>query len=80
LFATPHGLDLQALAEAYGVPCEVVASDAADVARALGEAASAVVAGGASRLVLVRSDREANRLRREVVVAEVVADVERALE
>ena len=67
LFGTPHGLDLAALAAAARVPCRVV-EKAADLVPAL----DAALAGGGTRLVLVRSERAAN-LARHRALAEAVA-------
>ncbi|MGH9078287.1 MAG: 2-succinyl-5-enolpyruvyl-6-hydroxy-3-cyclohexene-1-carboxylic-acid synthase [Acidimicrobiales bacterium] len=59
LWATPHGLDLAAVAEAYGVPATVVTTEA--------ELAAEVYAGAGSggrgrglRVVVARTDRAAN--------------------
>jgi 2-succinyl-5-enolpyruvyl-6-hydroxy-3-cyclohexene-1-carboxylate synthase len=67
LFGTPHGLDLTALAAAAGLPSRVV-EKAADLVPAL----DAAVAGGGTRLVVVRGDRAAN-LARHRAVSEAVA-------
>ena len=67
LFGTPHGLDLTALAAAAQVPARVV-EKAADLVPAL----DAALAGGGTRLVLVRGDRAAN-LARHRAVTEAVA-------
>jgi 2-succinyl-5-enolpyruvyl-6-hydroxy-3-cyclohexene-1-carboxylate synthase len=66
LFGTPHGLDLAALAAAARVPCRVV-EKAAD----LGPALDAALAGGGTRLVLVRSERTANLARHRALTAAV---------
>jgi 2-succinyl-5-enolpyruvyl-6-hydroxy-3-cyclohexene-1-carboxylate synthase len=55
LFGTPHGVDVAAVAEAYGISA-VVISDAAGVAPAV---RSAAARGGAS-VVIVRTERAAN--------------------
>ena len=68
LFGTPHGLDLAALAAAARVPTRVV-EKAADLVPAL----DAVLAGGGTRLVVVRGDRAAN-LARHLALTEAVAD------
>jgi 2-succinyl-5-enolpyruvyl-6-hydroxy-3-cyclohexene-1-carboxylate synthase len=61
LFATPHGLDLAAVAGAMGL--EVVEPDPGRV----GDAVAASLAAGGSRAVLVRTDRTSNvALRRAV--------------
>jgi 2-succinyl-5-enolpyruvyl-6-hydroxy-3-cyclohexene-1-carboxylate synthase len=67
LFGTPHGLDLAALAAAGRVPCRVV-EKAADLVPAL----DAALAGGGTRLVLVRGERAAN-LARHRALTEAVA-------
>jgi 2-succinyl-5-enolpyruvyl-6-hydroxy-3-cyclohexene-1-carboxylate synthase len=67
LFGTPHGLDLTALAAAARVPSRVV-EKAADLVPAL----DAALAGGGTRLVVVRSDRAAN-LARHRALTEAVA-------
>jgi 2-succinyl-5-enolpyruvyl-6-hydroxy-3-cyclohexene-1-carboxylate synthase len=67
LFGTPHGLDLTALAAAARVPAQVV-EKAADLVPAL----DAALAGGGTRLVVVRSDRAAN-LARHRALTEAVA-------
>lgn len=54
LFGTPHGLDLAALASAYGVPASVVRDDLPSHLR------SALAAGGV-RVLVVPTDRAANR-------------------
>src|SRR3546814_2969714 len=55
LFGTPHGLDVTALASAYGVPASVV-EDAAGLRRTIDEA----FAAGGGHVVVVRTDRSAN--------------------
>ena len=55
LFGTPHGLDLVALAAAYGVEARGL-GDGEDV----GAAAAAVVSAGGVRVLVVRTDRAAN--------------------
>jgi 2-succinyl-5-enolpyruvyl-6-hydroxy-3-cyclohexene-1-carboxylate synthase len=67
LFGTPHGLDLTALAAAARLPARVV-EKAADLVPAL----EAAVAGGGTRLLVVRGDRAAN-LARHRAVTEAVA-------
>jgi 2-succinyl-5-enolpyruvyl-6-hydroxy-3-cyclohexene-1-carboxylate synthase len=67
LFGTPHGLDLTALAAAARVPARVV-EKAADLLPAL----EAALAGGGTRLLLVRGDRAAN-LARHRALTEAVA-------
>jgi 2-succinyl-5-enolpyruvyl-6-hydroxy-3-cyclohexene-1-carboxylate synthase len=68
LFGTPHGLDLTALAAAARLPARVV-EKASDLVPALDTA----LAGGGTRLVVVRGDRAAN-LARHRAVSEAVAD------
>ena len=57
LFGTPHGVDLLALAAAHGIPAERVATRTGVQAAIAG----ALTRGG-PRIVMVRTDREANRL------------------
>jgi 2-succinyl-5-enolpyruvyl-6-hydroxy-3-cyclohexene-1-carboxylate synthase len=71
LFGTPHGLDLAAVADAAGLPCSTV-EKAADLVPAL----DAALAGGGTRLVLVRGDRAANLVRHRAVTEAVVAAVD----
>jgi 2-succinyl-5-enolpyruvyl-6-hydroxy-3-cyclohexene-1-carboxylate synthase len=69
LYGTPHGLDLVALAAAYGAPARAVAADVAQAVR------GAIDAGGLHVLV-VRTDRTANvELHRRInaAVAEALA-------
>jgi 2-succinyl-5-enolpyruvyl-6-hydroxy-3-cyclohexene-1-carboxylate synthase len=68
LFGTPHGLDLVAVAEAYGVEAERVTSAAQVV-----PAVEAALAAGGVRLVIVPTDREDNVHRHRQVWAEVAA-------
>ena len=70
LFGTPHGLDLAALAAAARVPCRVV-EKAADLVPAL----DAALAGGGTRLVLVRGERAANLARHRALTEAVAAAV-----
>jgi 2-succinyl-5-enolpyruvyl-6-hydroxy-3-cyclohexene-1-carboxylate synthase len=70
LFGTPHGLDLTALAAAARVPATVV-EKAADLVPAL----DAALAGGGTRLVVVRSERAANLARHRAVTEAVAAAV-----
>lgn len=70
LFATPHGVDLGALAAVHGLPTTGVTA-AADLAPAV----SAALAAGGVRLVHVRTDRAANvavHAELELAVAEAV--------
>jgi len=62
LFATPHGVDLAAVAALHGLPCAVV-NQASDVERVVKEA----VRAGGVRVVLVRTDRHVNVARHEAV-------------
>jgi 2-succinyl-5-enolpyruvyl-6-hydroxy-3-cyclohexene-1-carboxylate synthase len=71
LFATPHGLEPARVAALYGLRHE--RAEPADVGARVRE--SLRDAGGGSVLVEVRSDREANRARREAVVESVRAAV-----
>jgi 2-succinyl-5-enolpyruvyl-6-hydroxy-3-cyclohexene-1-carboxylate synthase len=64
LFGTPHGLDLVALARAYGVHAEVVDDVAAAVPKALAE--------GGVHVLVVRTDRAANVAVHERIQAAVV--------
>jgi 2-succinyl-5-enolpyruvyl-6-hydroxy-3-cyclohexene-1-carboxylate synthase len=70
LFGTPHGLDLAALAAAARVPATVV-EKAADLLPSL----DAALAGGGTRLVVVRGDRAANLARHRAVTEAVAAAV-----
>jgi 2-succinyl-5-enolpyruvyl-6-hydroxy-3-cyclohexene-1-carboxylate synthase len=70
LFATPHGLDLAALAAAARLPCRVV-EKAADLLPAL----EAALAGGGTELLLVGSDRAANLARHRALTEAVAAAV-----
>jgi 2-succinyl-5-enolpyruvyl-6-hydroxy-3-cyclohexene-1-carboxylate synthase len=70
LFGTPHGLDLTALAAAARVPATVV-EKAADLVPAL----DAALAGGGTRLVVVRGERAANLARHRAVTEAVAAAV-----
>jgi 2-succinyl-5-enolpyruvyl-6-hydroxy-3-cyclohexene-1-carboxylate synthase len=70
LFATPHGLDLTALAAAARVPSRVV-EKAVDLVPAL----DAALAGGGTSLVVVRGDRAANLARHRAVTEAVAAAV-----
>jgi 2-succinyl-5-enolpyruvyl-6-hydroxy-3-cyclohexene-1-carboxylate synthase len=70
LFGTPHGLDLATLAAAARVPCRVV-EKAADLVPAL----DAALAGGGTRLVLVRSERAANLARHRALTGAVAVAV-----
>jgi 2-succinyl-5-enolpyruvyl-6-hydroxy-3-cyclohexene-1-carboxylate synthase len=70
LFATPHGVDLAALAAAHAIPVEPV-----EKASALLPAVESAVANGGVRMVLVRTDREENVARHR----EAWATVARAL-
>ena len=67
LFATPHGLDPARLAALYDLPHERVPP--AGVRKRL----HAALAAGGSRVLEVRSDREANRTRRDEVIEAVRA-------
>jgi 2-succinyl-5-enolpyruvyl-6-hydroxy-3-cyclohexene-1-carboxylate synthase len=70
LFGTPHGLDLAALAAAARVPCRTL-EKAADLVPAL----EAALAGGGTRLLLVRGDRAANAARHRAVTEAVAVAV-----
>jgi 2-succinyl-5-enolpyruvyl-6-hydroxy-3-cyclohexene-1-carboxylate synthase len=70
LFATPHGLDLAGLAAVHGLPTtRVEASDE------LGPAVSQAIAAGGVRVVLVTTDRRANREIHDEINAAVVKGV-----
>ena len=56
LFGTPHGVDLLALAAAHGIPGERVSSRAG-----MRAAVAGALTRGGPRLVVVETDREANR-------------------
>jgi 2-succinyl-5-enolpyruvyl-6-hydroxy-3-cyclohexene-1-carboxylate synthase len=70
LFATPHGLDLAALAAAARLPCRRV-EKAADLLPAL----HAALAGGGTELLLVASDRATNLARHRAITEAVRAAV-----
>jgi 2-succinyl-5-enolpyruvyl-6-hydroxy-3-cyclohexene-1-carboxylate synthase len=70
LFGTPHGLDLAALAAAARLPSRQV-EKAADLLPAL----HAALAGGGTRLLLVRGDRATNLARHRAVTEAVAAAV-----
>jgi 2-succinyl-5-enolpyruvyl-6-hydroxy-3-cyclohexene-1-carboxylate synthase len=70
LFGTPHGLDLTAVAAAARVPVTVV-----EKAAGLVPALDAALAGGGTRLVVVRGDRAANLARHRAVTEAVAAAV-----
>ena len=70
LFGTPHGLDLTALAAAARVPATVV-----EKAAGLVPALDAALAGGGTRLVVVRGERAANLARHRAVTEAVAAAV-----
>jgi 2-succinyl-5-enolpyruvyl-6-hydroxy-3-cyclohexene-1-carboxylate synthase len=70
LFGTPHGLDLAALAAAALVPATVV-----EQAAGLVPALDAALAGGGTRLVVVRGERAANLARHRAVTEAVAAAV-----
>jgi 2-succinyl-5-enolpyruvyl-6-hydroxy-3-cyclohexene-1-carboxylate synthase len=64
LFGTPHGVDLQALARAHGLPCHSVASRAG-LTGALGS--------DGTQIVLVHTDRQANVELHEAINTAVAA-------
>jgi 2-succinyl-5-enolpyruvyl-6-hydroxy-3-cyclohexene-1-carboxylate synthase len=66
LFATPHGIDLAAVAAVHGIPVVEV-----EKASALAPAVRASVAAGGVRMVLVRTDRTDNVARHREVWAAV---------
>ncbi|HYZ98416.1 MAG TPA: 2-succinyl-5-enolpyruvyl-6-hydroxy-3-cyclohexene-1-carboxylic-acid synthase [Acidimicrobiales bacterium] len=74
LFGTPHGLDLVALASAYGV-----AARAIEAGEEVGPAAAAAAAPGGVHVLVVRTDREANVTIHRRVDEAVAAAVDRAL-
>ena len=73
-FATPHGLDFEHAARLYGLPFTDVASPGE-----LGKAVEAAVANPGSRVIRVRTDREANRRRHEQIRARVARRVQEHL-
>ena len=70
LFGTPHGVDLTLLAEAHGIPCQVLTTQA-EVGPAVAESAGQ----RGARILIVRTDRVAN----VAVHAEIHAAVAAAL-
>ena len=70
-FGTPHGLDLSHLAALHRLPF----TRAPDLA-SLGDAIDRALAGGGSHVIVVPSEREANRSRREQVIQAVKAALE----
>jgi 2-succinyl-5-enolpyruvyl-6-hydroxy-3-cyclohexene-1-carboxylate synthase len=70
-FATPHGLDFARAAALYDLPCVEVQGRPGAVR---GAVVGALESGG-PRIVVVRSDREGNRRRRETAVAAVLGQV-----
>lgn len=74
LFGTPHGVDLAALARAHGV--EVAEVDS--VAEVRGHVARRTAEGGVS-MVLVRTDRAANRALHDALHAEVASRLDALL-
>jgi 2-succinyl-5-enolpyruvyl-6-hydroxy-3-cyclohexene-1-carboxylate synthase len=71
LFGTPHGVDLTKLAEAHGIPCEVLETQAE-----VGPAVAACQGQEGPRILIVRTDRAAN----VAVHAEIHAAVAAALD
>jgi len=72
LFGTPHGVDLGALAAVHGLPV-----DRPSKAGEVGPAVTEAVAAGGARLVLVRTDRDANVAVHEELEAAVGAALAR---
>ncbi len=68
LFATPHGLDLADLAVAARLPCQRLTK-----ASELGPALEAALGRGGTEVLLVPSDRAANRARHGEVIEAVAA-------
>lgn len=66
-FATPHGLDFGKAAALFDIPFREVEGRAG----AVGPVVAEELAAGGTRVVVVHSDRELNRHRREAVVATV---------
>ena len=68
-FATPHGLDPARLAALYGVRHELVEAER------IGDRVRAALDEAGSAILEVRSDRDANRRRRDEVVEQARAAV-----
>ena len=75
LFGTPHGLDLVAVAGAYGMHAST-----AKVAQEVGSAIAAVRSDRKSVVLVVQSDREANREAHERLVAHLAGGIRQAME
>lgn len=73
-FATPHGLDFQHAARLYGLPF----TDAADPV-GLERAVKTAAARQGAEIVRVRTDREANRRRHEIIRERVIRRVREQL-
>ncbi|HET6948828.1 MAG TPA: hypothetical protein VFI47_00530, partial [Acidimicrobiales bacterium] len=74
LFGTPHGLDLVALATAYGADARRL-----DAAADVGAEVAGAVAKGGVQVLVVPTDRAANTVAHQVVDGAVAAAVEAAL-
>jgi 2-succinyl-5-enolpyruvyl-6-hydroxy-3-cyclohexene-1-carboxylate synthase len=77
LFGTPHGLDLVALAAAYGVPARAIGGPGGD--RDLVAAVAVAVAAGGVHVLVVRTDRTANVDVHQKLDAAIAAAVDAAL-
>jgi len=73
LFATPHGLDFRHVAELHGVPFEDVSVD--EISSALERALDA----GGTRMLRVRTQRDAGQLARSAISESVCRSVLKAL-
>ncbi|MEM7415240.1 MAG: 2-succinyl-5-enolpyruvyl-6-hydroxy-3-cyclohexene-1-carboxylic-acid synthase [Gemmatimonadota bacterium] len=72
-FATPHGIDFESAAAVHGIPFEEARP--AEV----GERVKAMLAGGSTAVLHVRTDQKANHVARTAMARDVVERVRRSL-